>query len=122
VEYASAVACCAFAIFIVGQLAAGWLALRRAVPFARVGRPNAESALNPATAWQLGAPSAALVLDATGRGLDWRRVGRLALVGVALELALLAAGGAWLVHASSAPAHEAEAQRTNTLGCGDWMP
>jgi hypothetical protein len=81
-------ACCAFALFIIGQFLAAFDGLRRLVPFGLLGEPSLASAPNPAAAWQLGmAPIAA----APAR-FRFGRVGRGLAVAAVLELALL--GGA----------------------------
>ncbi len=84
-------ACCAFALLILGQMAAGFAAFRRAVPFGLLGRPSFELAPNPAAAWRLGA--AALALEAPAA--RWRTTGRVLAFAGLLELALLGGGALW---------------------------
>jgi hypothetical protein len=113
-------ACCAFALFILGQIAAGFVALRRAVPFGLLGRPSLEPTVNVATAWQLGAPVDAV---APGAGAARRRVaGRAVAVAALLELALVGAAAAWGLHGAHTSAHAAEMLDTDTFWCGRMLP
>lgn len=77
-------ACCAFALFILGQIAAGFVALRRAMPLGLLGRPSLEPVANPATAWQLGAPTADPTPRARAVRLGWRAVAVAALIELTL--------------------------------------
>jgi hypothetical protein len=111
-------ACCAFALFILGQLAAGFVAMRRAVPFGLLGRPSLEPTLNPATAWQLGAaPLAVAALPGATRS-GWRTAGRALSIAALFELALVGAAAAWGLHDS----HVATAENPDTIWCGRMIP
>lgn len=115
-------ACCAFALFILGQIAAGFVALRRAVPFGLLGRPSIEPTLNAATAWQLGAPVDAMAAGAGTGAARWRSAGRAVAVVALLELALVGAAAAWGLHGAHASAHAAEMLDTDTFWCGRMLP
>ncbi|MBM4335332.1 MAG: hypothetical protein FJ108_05365 [Deltaproteobacteria bacterium] len=113
-------ACCAFALFILGQIAAGFVALRRAVPFGLLGRPSLEPTVNAATVWQLGAQ-----LDPVAPGAGaarWRSAGRAVAAAALLELALVGAAAAWGLHGAHASAHAAEMLDTDTFWCGRMLP
>jgi hypothetical protein len=89
--------CCAFALFVIGQIAAFCLAIGRALGLssARDDGPP----LNPATAWQLHAAPSAGPVSRRGRR---RLVPALALVAL-LEVGVVAAGAAWLRGGEHAP-------------------
>ncbi len=113
-------ACCAFALFILGQIATGFVALRRAVPFGLLGRPSLEPTVNAATAWQLGTQ-----IDAVAPGAGaarWRVAGRAVAVAALLELALVGAAAAWGLHGAHASAHASEILGTDTFWCGRTLP
>lgn len=115
-------ACCAFALFILGQIAAGFVALRRAVPFGLLGRPSLEPTLNAATAWQLGAQVEAVAPGAGVVAARWRPAGRAIAVAALLELALVGAAAAWGLNGAHASAHAAETLDTDTFWCGRMLP
>ncbi len=115
-------ACCAFALFVLGQIATGLLALRRAVPFGLLGRPSAAPRPNPATAWQLAAESPLPRTRAGATRLAWRAPGRAFAVVALLELALVGAAAIWGLHGTHASAHALESLDENTLWCGRILP
>jgi hypothetical protein len=104
-------ACCAFALFILGQLAAGFEALRRAVPFGLLGRPSSQLSLNPAAAWRLGeAP-----LEVEAPPARWLRTGRvLALAGL-LDAMILGGAALWALQGS-------QPSPTDTIWCSRIFP
>ncbi len=87
-------ACCAFAIFLIGQVLAFFGVLRRWGPFGRIGSPATEAAPNLATAWQLHPESSGAVRP---QGESRRRNRRLAWgLALGIEVALMMGGVAWL--------------------------
>jgi len=94
-------ACCAFALFIVGQIVAAFATLRRAVPFGLLGRPSDEPGLNPAAAWRLDAAAVALPAPSSD-GVRWRTLGLGLALAVVLELALFGGAAAWAFDATGA--------------------
>lgn len=103
-------ACCAFALFVIGQIAAVCVAIGRALGLssAHDGGP----ALNPATAWQLHAEPAAPLPRRGGH----RLAPALALIAL-LEVGLVAAGAAWLGGGEHAPG-----ATPGTFWCGSPVP
>ena len=109
-------ACCAFALLLLGQIAAGIAAFRRAVPFGLLGRPSLEAPLNPATAWRLGAPALALPTPRL-------RVGRAVAAAALLELSLLGGAALWALHDAHAAAHaNGDSTAHDTLWCWSTNP
>jgi hypothetical protein len=116
------VACCAFALFILGQIAAGFVALRRAVPFGLLGQPAVAATLNPTTAWQLGSAEIASAALTPSPRLAWRTVGRAVALVALLEIAGISAVAAWTLHDAHASADASVAQNRDTLWCGRMLP
>jgi hypothetical protein len=92
-------ACCAFALFIVGQLVAAFDGVRRLVPFGLLGRPSLATEPNPAAAWQLGMATVAVAPEREHFG----RLGRGLAIAALFELVLF--GGFLLLGSHDATAH-----------------
>lgn len=115
-------ACCAFALFILGQIAAGFVALRSAVPFGLLGRPSLTPTPNPATSWQLAAEPALLASSAGAPRFAWRTTGRAFAVAALLELVLVGGAAIWGLHGAHASAHASESLEADTIWCGRILP
>ena len=89
-------ACCAFALFLVGQALAFFAALRRRVPTRWLGEPDAGPRLNPATAWQLGQEPALAGEAQAGRGRGARRLLAPLVLVACLEATLVVGGVGWI--------------------------
>ncbi|HTO55635.1 MAG TPA: hypothetical protein VMR50_19790 [Myxococcota bacterium] len=104
-------ACCAFALFIVGQLLAAFDGVRRLVPFGLLGRPRLLAEPNPAAAWQLGMATVA----AEPAHERFGRLGRGLAIAALFELVLL---GAFLLLGS----HDATAHLPDAAWCRRILP
>lgn len=94
-------ACCAFAVFVLGQLMAALAWLRRLLPRPLRGAGSVEAEIDPVTSWQLlSAAAGALAPAPAGRGLS-RGLRRSLLVAAGLELALLGVGALGLAASRS---------------------
>ncbi len=93
-------ACCAFAVFLLGQLVAAFAWLRRQLPrpLRRAGSAIVE--VDPATSWQL-FPAAPALVAAPGLRRRSRAARHALLVAVGLELAILGAGALGLAASRS---------------------
>jgi hypothetical protein len=110
-------ACCAFALFVLGQIAAMFAAFRRAVPFGLLGRPSLEPDLNPATAWQLGATAPAVAVRPRRR-----MAVRALVVAAGIELVLLGGGALWALHGAHASEHASAPGGADTIWCWSGTP
>jgi hypothetical protein len=95
-------ACCAFAVFLLGQLVAALAWLRRHLP--RPLRPAATATLesDPVTSWQL-FPSSPDLAPATGAGRPARGLRGALLFAAGLELAILGVGALGLAASRGHP-------------------
>jgi hypothetical protein len=108
-------ACCAFALFVIGQIGALLVAIGRALGLSVEDGPPP---VNPATAWQLhaapatavGAPAFAVGAPANGR----RRLAPALGLIVVLEIGLVATGAAWVHRAGPVP------DGTSLVSLGAW--
>jgi hypothetical protein len=101
-------ACCAFALFVIGQVVAFLAMVRRTLGLGAArdsGPPH-----NPATAWQL---HGAVSLPRRSR----RRLGPALLLIAMLEVGLVAAGAAWLRSGEPSPGAAPGAQWLDTAWC-----
>lgn len=112
-------ACCAFALFLVGQALAFFAALRRRMPLRWLGDPDAGPRPNPATAWHLGQGPAQLGEAPAGPGRA-RRLLRPLVLAVCLEAALAVAGVGWITRHLTAETEAAPAslQLADSVWCG----
>ncbi|MDJ0851759.1 MAG: hypothetical protein QNK04_25560 [Myxococcota bacterium] len=113
-------ACCAFALFLVGQALAFFAALRRRMPIRRVGEPGARPRVNPATAWQLGQQPALAGGSGVLRGRGARRLSAPLVLAICLEATLVVGGVGWVTRHLSAgtDAVTASLQPADSAWCG----
>jgi hypothetical protein len=108
------VACCAFALFVIGQIAALFVAMRRALGFS-VPEGDAPP-VNPATTWQLNpAPSGGHLPPPPPRR---RRLGAWLVTIALLEIGLVATGATWVRGHHQPASASASASLGETAWCG----
>jgi len=97
------VACCAFAVFLLGQLLAALAWLRGLLPRPLRGASSGDAAVDPVTAWRLLPATPGLLAPAPAARALPRRLRRSLLLAVGLELAILGVGALGLSASRSHP-------------------